>query len=182
MDVVFEETKISGCYVIIPQKKSDLRGYFVKTFNSINYKRNSLKFDIKESYYSVSKKNVIRGLHFQLPPKDHIKTVYCVKGKIFDVVVDLRLGSATFGKYLMFELSEEDPKVIYIPKGLAHGFCALSKYAIVIYNTSTVYSPEFDSGILWNSLDIPWPCKDPILSERDKSFVNFKDFHSPFVI
>lgn len=107
--------------------------------------------------------------------------VYCVYGKVFDVVVDLRVGSPTFGEFETFELSAEKANMIYIPRGLAHGFYVLSEHAIMMYKVSTVYSPEHDTGILWNSVGIPLRDENPFISKRDSEFLPLKDFKSPFI-
>jgi dTDP-4-dehydrorhamnose 3,5-epimerase len=119
-------------------------------------------------------------MHIQLPPVDHIKMVYCVQGKVMDAVIDLRIGSPTYGRHEIFELSAEKANSIYIPKGMAHGFCALSENTIMVYKVSTLYSPPHDSGLLWNSAGISWPISEPILSERDQSFPTLSQFESPF--
>lgn len=174
------ETKIPGCYEITPKVFKDERGNFVKTFHEEIFKSHSLETHFAEEYYSVSHQNVLRGLHFQLPPQDHVKMVYCVFGEVVDAVVDLRLGSPTYGKFETFELSAEKANLIYIPPGLAHGFYAKSQTAIMMYKVSTVYSPECDTGILWNSVGIAWKSDNPIISKRDNSFVPFSEFESPF--
>ena len=173
-------TKISGCYELFPMPHKDLRGVFVKTFHAPTFKNYGLKTTFEEDYYSVSLKNVIRGLHFQIPPDDHAKLVYCVSGKVKDVVVDLRLGSPSYGKHLCIDLSYKKGNMIYIPQGMAHGFCGLSKVSILVYKTSTVYSSKNDTGIRWDSAGISWPNKVKIISKRDKSFVKLKDFKSQF--
>lgn len=174
------ESQIEGCYKITPKIIKDERGSFVKVFHSKAFLDAGLESSFVEEYYSKSKKGVIRGLHFQTPPEDHVKIVYCSEGSVFDVVVDLRIGSKTFGKFETFTLNSENANMVYIPKGIAHGFCSLSNSSTLIYKTSTVYSPSQDSGILWNSVGINWPVEEPILSRRDKEFVDFKSFKSPF--
>jgi dTDP-4-dehydrorhamnose 3,5-epimerase len=174
------QTKIPGCLEILPQKLKDKRGFFVKTFHKDMFRKYLLETDFVEEYYSFSYKRVLRGLHFQVPPMDHVKLVYCISGKVLDVVVDLRIGSPTYGEFEMFDLSSEKANMIYIPKGLAHGFYVLSDNAIMVYKVSTFYSPEHDTGILWNSVGIPWPDEKPIISKRDSEFLSFKDFKSPF--
>ena len=119
-------------------------------------------------------------MHFQIPPHDHSKLVYCVHGKVFDAVVDLRVSSSTYGKYDTTELDSETINVLYIPAGLAHGFYTISERAIMIYKVGTMYSSEYDTGILWNSLGIPWPDENPIISDRDNQFIEFDQFKSPF--
>ena len=119
-------------------------------------------------------------MHFQLPPMDHVKMVYCVEGKVLDAVVDLRKGSPTYGRFDLFELSAAKANSLYIPKGMAHGFCVRSERAIMVYKVSTVHSPAHDAGLLWNSMEIPWPIAEPILSERDAAFPRLDTFVSPF--
>jgi len=174
------ETRIKGCLEIFPRVMRDARGTFIKTFHRDVFEKNSLKAAFAEEYFTVSRSGVIRGLHFQLPPMDHLKLVYCVCGEVFDVVVDLRNGSPTYGQHESFTLSAEKGNMVYIPRGLAHGFCALTEGATMMYKVTSVYSPEHDRGLLWNSAGISWPCKDPVLSDRDKGFPTLEEFHSPF--
>lgn len=174
------KTKIPDCFELQPKIFQDERGSFVKTFHEEIFKTNNLEINFAEEYYSVSVHNVIRGLHFQIPPQEHTKLVYCVQGQVLDVVVDLRVGSPTYGDFATFEVSAEKANLIYIPPGLAHGFCVKSAQAIMMYKVSTVYSPNEDSGIRWDSLSIPWHNDSPILSKRDQSFVAFSKFKSPF--
>ena len=174
------ESKIPGCYEILNKVNNDIRGTFIKTFHSPTFKKFGLETIFKEEYYSSSFKNVVRGLHFQLPPYDHVKLVYCVSGIVKDVVVDLRMGSPTYGEHMGIELSAKKGNMLYIPKGIAHGFCRLSKTSILVYKTSTVYYPKKDTGIKWDSAGISWPNKTMIISERDKSFLTLKEFNSPF--
>jgi dTDP-4-dehydrorhamnose 3,5-epimerase len=111
---------------------------------------------------------------------DGVKVVYCVEGEILDVVVDLRVGSPTYGQFDLFELSSVKANVVYIPKGVAHGFCVLGERATLIYKVGSLYSPLHDTGVLWNSVDIPWPIKNVVLSTRDLTFPSFEEFASPF--
>jgi len=172
---------ISGCYELISISQKDKRGTFVKIFHDGMFSKLGLEKNYREEYYSISKKNVLRGMHFQTPPHDHIKLVHCIVGTIFDAVVDLRGNSPTFKKSLTIELSEEKGNMLYIPSGVAHGFYVKSKTAIVLYKVSTVYSKEHDSGILWNSTDISWPNNKPIVSERDRSFPELTKYETPFI-
>ena len=174
-------TNLDGCFVIEPNSFYDSRGLFNKTFNKDVFDKNGLCSEWVEEYYSISNKKVIRGLHFQLPPNDHCKLVYCTSGKVFDVVLDLRSNSNTFCQFFTIELSAEKKNQLYIPEGMAHGFCALEDHSTMIYKTSTVYSKDSDSGILWDSAGIEWPFSDHIISSRDKSFCKLKDFNSPFL-
>lgn len=174
-------TAIPGCYEIQPRIFDDARGRFVKVFQRNAFSEHGLEVDFAEEYYSVSRQGVIRGMHFQNPPMDHVKIVYCVQGEVFDVVVDLRLGSPSYGKAVTLNLSADKGNYVYIPKGLAHGFCATSESATLVYKVATEYSPEHDSGILWSSIGISWPSKNPVLSDRDRGFTPLSDFKSPFV-
>ncbi|HOJ93656.1 MAG TPA: dTDP-4-dehydrorhamnose 3,5-epimerase [Fervidobacterium nodosum] len=179
-DKIFK-TNIPGLFLINAKKFEDGRGLFLKIFEFEFFQKLGLETNFMEDFFSISKKNVLRGLHFQIPPMDHVKVVYCSFGKIFDVVVDLRIGSPTYGKAETFELSPESGLVLYIPKGLAHGFLTLSEMAVVNYKVSTKHSPEHDKGILWNSVDIDWPVNEPILSQRDRNFPKLCEYKSPFI-
>ena len=172
------ETSIFGCFELQPTVFKDDRGHLIKTFHEDVYRSLNLETNFTEEYYSCSKQHVLRGLHFQLPPDDHIKCVTCISGKIFDVVVDLRIESPTFRKHFCIELDAEKGNMLYIPKGLAHGFCVLSKNAIFLNRTSTVYSPGKDTGIHWNSCGINWPIQNPIVSEKDKDSISMDAFLS----
>ena len=180
MKVEVIPSTIPGCYQLQPAVFRDERGSFVKTFHRDVFAHYNLETNFAEEYYSLSQRNILRGLHFQVPPKEHVKIVYCVLGEVIDVVVDLRLGSPTYGKFEVFEVSPEKANLIYIPAGLAHGFYVISEKTIMMYKVSTVYSPAEDSGILWNSIGIPWPSNNPIISQRDSSFSPFSQFTSPF--
>jgi len=175
-----ERTEIEGVYIIDNFNAADDRGLFVKTFNSNSFKENNLDFKIRESYYSVSKKNVIRGMHFQLPPHDHEKLVYVPKGSILDVVVDLRKKSKTYKKFISVTLSGESKKSIFIPKGLAHGFKSLENDTITVYNVATEYNPIADMGIKFDSFGFNWETEEPMVSERDSAFDFFNEFKTPF--
>ena len=176
-----KETKIPGCYEIEPLIFRDERGSFIKTFHQNVFSENDLVNNFAEEYYSVSYKNVLRGLHFQTPPMDHTKVVYCVSGEVMDVVVDLRKGSPTYGEFETFNLNSTIGNIIYIPAGLAHGFYVLSDIAILMYKVTTIYSPNNDSGILWDSAGITWPTFNPLVSKRDSEFVPLLKFDTPFI-
>lgn len=173
-------SEIPGCYEMHPRIHDDVRGRFVKIFQREIFVTLGLETNFAEEYYSVSQRGVIRGLHFQASPMDHVKVVYCVQGEVFDVVLDLRIGSPTYGQTATFMLSAERGNYLYIPKGLAHGFCAMSDNTVLVYKVSTVYSPQHDSGIRWNSVPIEWPIENPVLSERDMCFEPFTTFVSQF--
>lgn len=176
-----KESGIYGCIELQPKVIRDERGVFVKTFHKDHFAEMGLQTMWAEEYYSISRKGVLRGLHFQLPPHDHEKLVYCVAGEVMDVVVDLRNGSPTYGQYARFALDSETAKMVYIPRGLAHGFYTLSDSAMMMYKVSSVYAPDHDAGIFWNSVDVPWPDTHPILSQRDREFPPFSSFVSPFL-
>ena len=180
MNFIKKLTPIPGCFEIIPKIRKDSRGMFIKIFHAPEFKELGLTAVFREEYYSVSRKGVLRGLHFQDPPAALSKMVFCVEGDILDAVVDLRKSSRTYGKAFTIKLSTRAANMLYIPQGCAHGFYALSKKVVMLYKTSKVYSPEHDSGILWNSAGIKWPCKRPILSPRDAAFPGLSDFKSPF--
>lgn len=173
-------SKLAGCFELQPKVFDDARGRFVKVFHEQAFSAQGLETKFVEEYYSVSHKNVIRGMHFQLPPMDHVKMVYCVQGDVLDAVVDLRVGSPNYGEHALFELSVAKANSIYIPRGMAHGFCARSDHAIMVYKVSTIYSPEHDAGLLWNSAGIHWPTSEAVLSDRDQSFLTLEQFVSPF--
>jgi len=127
-----KSSKLSGCFELQPKSFEDERGRFVKVFHFHEFKSQGMEHNFQEEYYSTSNNNVIRGMHFQVPPMDHVKLVYCVEGEVMDAVIDLRIGSPTYGQYALFELSAAKANSIYIPKGMAHGFCALSERVIMV--------------------------------------------------
>jgi len=157
----------------------DLRGVFVKTLSKSMLDKIGCQFELREEYYSESKKDVIRGMHFQTPPHDHVKIIYCVSGSVLDVLLDLRPGP-TYGKSCSTMLESSAPSLLIVPKGVAHGFRSLTDDALLVYKTSSEYSPEHDTGILWNSFKFDWGLDNPILSDRDTNQCNFKDFTTPF--
>lgn len=171
---------IPGCFEIRPTVQNDCRGHFVKHYHVPTFETLGLVSNYLEDFYSISHKNVIRGLHFQIPPFDHFKIAYCLQGEAWDVVLDLRVNSPTYGKFDIFELSAEKANGIYIPPGLAHGFCSLSERTLMLYKLSTLYSPNHDKGVNWRSLNIPWPSTEHIISDRDNYLPLFEDFVSPF--
>lgn len=179
---MFEQkaTQVTDCFELQPKVFDDERGRFVKVFHTQAFAAKCLETNFTEEYYSVSNKNVVRGMHFQLPPKDHVKVVYCVQGAVLDVVTDLRVGSPTYGRSSVIELNSAKANSIYIPKGMAHGFCSLCDHSIMVYKVSSVYSPAQDVGILWNSVGVTWPTTQVILSARDQTFTPFDKFVSPF--
>lgn len=174
------ETPLKGLKIIETHNFKDERGVFHKFFSSDEFKILGLNYNFKEDYYSINKKNVIRGMHFQIPPEDHDKLVYVATGKITDVCLDLRLNSSTYGQYFSIELSADLPKCIYIPSGFAHGFISLEDNTCVHYLQTSCYSSQCDCGISYNSFGYDWKITDPIVSKRDLCHQNFKEFCSPF--
>ena len=175
----FVNLKLKGAILIKNFFLTDSRGVFVKPFTrSVDLLRN-LDFEIEEIYYSISKKNVIRGMHFQHPPMDHDKLIYLTSGEITDVLLDLRKSSKTYKNHIFIDLSAHE-NALFIPSGIAHGFLSKKEGTTVVYNQSTVYSQEHDEGILWNSFGYDWGLDRPTLSDRDQSFFSFDEFNSPF--
>ena len=174
------KTLFEGLFVLQTVNFQDNRGGFQKLFNFDFFKENGLDCDFKELYYSVNKKNVVRGMHFQLPPFDHTKVVYVSKGHIKDVVVDIRKKSATYGQCFSIELDDQKGQYLYIPKGFAHGFVSLGEGCIVNYAQTSCYSKEHDCGVDAMSIGFNWGIEELIRSGRDLTFESLKDFNSPF--
>jgi dTDP-4-dehydrorhamnose 3,5-epimerase len=170
MDI--SKTNLKGVYTILYKSFKDNRGEFVKTIHEDTFKVNGLDCNFTESFYSVSKKNVIRGMHFQFNPNQHDKLVYVITGRILDVVVDLRFESETFGQYFSVELSHENATGIFIEKGFAHGFLSLEENTVVEYHTTTSQVKNSEGGIRWNSFGFNWPVENPILSLRDSELAD----------
>lgn len=172
--------KIAGVLLLQPTARSDARGRLVKTISEDIFEQHGIPTKFAEQYYSVSAHNVLRGLHFQIPPHDHYKLVTCVDGSVFDVVIDLRKGSGSYGRHQSFELNGAKGDSVFIPSGCAHGFYVRSDVAVMLYNVSSLYAPSHDMGIRWDSVCITWPSKRPVISERDALLVPFADFTTPF--
>ena len=171
-----EETEIKGVKIIRPSVYKDLRGTFFETFKSTLFKSYGLPNNFYQDNQVRSKKDVLRGLHYQLQNPQG-KLVQVVLGSILDVAVDIRLGSPTFGKYHLVELSSKNKKIFYIPEGFAHGYLVLSEFSIVLYKCTNLYDPKDEYGIKWNDpdLDIKWENKSPLISEKDSKLPNLKD-------
>ncbi|MBL4576916.1 MAG: dTDP-4-dehydrorhamnose 3,5-epimerase family protein [Flavobacteriales bacterium] len=174
------ELKISGAFEIKLPFSEDDRGDFVKILHADSFREHGLEPGFRESYYSTSRAGVIRGMHFQSPPHDHEKLVYCVEGKVLDVLLDLRADSQTFQQYCTVQLAKDARNAVYIPRGVAHGFCVQEGSASLVYMTTTVYDKESDTGVLWNSFGFDWPVDNPLISERDTGFEALNSFQSPF--
>jgi dTDP-4-dehydrorhamnose 3,5-epimerase len=179
----FMKTKIEGVWLIKPVVHGDSRGFFLETFTVRDFKKAGISVDFVQDNHSMSvEAGVLRGLHLQLPPFAQSKLVRVVRGSIFDVVVDVRGASPTYGEWEGFELTESNFTMLFVPIGCAHGFCTLSPRTEVQYKVDNYYSLQHDTGIIWNDPDIgvSWPFDQPILSEKDKKLPSFKDFVSPF--
>ena len=161
-------------------KFDDERGSFIKYFNEADFKEAGLRSCFKESYFSISDKNVIRGMHFQIPPADHEKLVCVTYGSVMDVILDLRKDSPTYGKVEHLMLSGENHLSLYIPKGFAHGFRSLQNGTVMNYLVATTHSPEHDMAIRWDSIGFDWGIDKPVMSVRDKDALVWQDFKSPF--
>ncbi len=165
----FKRMDIPEVVLVEPVIYADNRGSFAETYKLSDFSQFGINKQFVQANHSCSKKNVLRGLHYQLSPMSQGKLVQAVVGEIFDVAVDVRKESPYYKRWVSANLSSENKSMLYIPEGFAHGFCVLSDNAEVIYYCTEEYSPEFDSGIIWNdsSVNIEWPIKTPILSEKD---------------
>jgi dTDP-4-dehydrorhamnose 3,5-epimerase len=164
------ETKLPGVVILEPKVFGDHRGYFMESYNKKIFEELGLHYDFIQDNQSLSAPvGTLRGLHFQLNPKAQTKVVRCITGAIYDVAVDIRKGSPTYGQWVGVILSEHNKRQLLVPKGFAHGFCTIVPDTTVAYKVDEYYSPEHDGGILWNdpALGIDWPTANPILSEKD---------------
>lgn len=180
MPFEFEKQKIEDVILVKPNVFGDNRGFFMETYKKSAFFENGITAEFVQDNHSKSTKGVLRGLHFQAKPFGQAKLVRCTRGRIFDVAVDIRKNSKTFGQYVKVELSEENKNMLYIPNGFAHGFVALTDEVELMYKTSGEYAPSADRGILWNDKDIniDWNIDfQPILSEKDKVQPNLKDIN-----
>ncbi len=181
----FAKELLPATWLVQLKRFQDARGGFVKTYarsafnDALGATRGDASFDFQEEFYSVSNKDVVRGMHFQLPPHDHIKLVYCAVGAVQDVMLDLRRGPG-YGRSVAVRLEADTPQLLVIPKGLAHGFVSLTNGSLMVYKTSIEHAPNHDAGIRFNSFGHDWVCTSPILSERDQNHPAFADFESPF--
>jgi dTDP-4-dehydrorhamnose 3,5-epimerase len=175
----FIRTEIDGLIIIEPKVFDDARGYFFESYRRDLFAQNGITDEFVQDNYSSSRKGVLRGLHFQIAPKAQAKLLRVTRGSVFDVAVDLREGSGTFGKHFGLILSAENKKMFYIPKGFAHGFCVLEEGTEFFYKCSDYYSPAHERGIIWNDpqLAIPWPVLDRefILSDKDGKYPKLGD-------
>lgn len=182
-----KKTDIEGVLIIEPKVFGDARGYFLESFNAKEFaEKTGLNISFVQDNESMSSFGVMRGLHFQRPPFTQSKLVRCVKGAVLDVAVDIRKGSPTYGKHVAVELTEDNHRQFFVPRGFAHGFAVLSETAVFQYKCDNFYAPQADGGIsiIDNSLGIDWkiPTDKALLSEKDTKHALLKDFDSPFDI
>jgi len=168
----FVKTAIDGVIVVTPRAFEDDRGFFMETYAKSAFESAGIRGEQVQQNHSRSVSGVLRGLHFQRDPFAQAKLVRCSRGEVFDVAVDIRKDSPTFGKYVSLQLSESDRNMLYVPRGFAHGFLTMSDVAEVQYSADNAYSPDHEGGVIWNDpdLDIKWPMTSPILSKKDTSW------------
>ena len=178
MPFEFERQKLSDVVLVKPKVFGDNRGFFMESYKKSDFVKNGIDVEFVQDNHSKSSAKVLRGLHYQQAPYGQAKLVRCSRGKIYDVAVDIRPQSKTFGKYVKVLLSEENKHMLYIPDGFAHGFVVLSDEAELLYKTSSEYAPSYDRGIAWNDPDIgiDWEIDfEPVLSEKDKKQPTLKE-------
>lgn len=182
MEVI--KTAIEGVVILEPKVLNDARGYFFESFSQREFEENVRKINFVQDNESMSSYGVMRGLHFQRPPFTQSKLVRCVKGRVLDVAVDIRKGSPTYGQHVAVELTEDNHRQFFVPRGFAHGFAVLSETAVFQYKCDNFYAPEADGGISIkdDSLGINWqiPMEKALLSDKDIKHLCLKDFNSPF--
>jgi len=178
--VPFEFTPLTVPDVILVRARGteDARGSFMETWRRADFERAGIRADFRQDNQSrTSRRGTLRGLHFQRDPHAQAKLIRCTRGRVFDVAVDIRAGSPTFGRFAAAELSEAEPAMVFVPRGFAHGYVALTDGVEVVYKVDADYAPQAEGGVLWNdpALGIPWPVGDPVLSDRDRRWPALKD-------
>lgn len=178
-----DKTILDGVLIVIPARHGDARGFFSESWNSAVLAKHGLSIDFVQDNHSMSQATgTLRGLHFQAPPHAQGKLVRCGRGALFDVAVDIRKGSPTYGQWIGEELSFENGKQLWIPAGFAHGFVTLQPETEIIYKCTDHYAPDADGAVLWDSCGVVWPLDgDPVLSAKDAAAVPLAEFDSPFV-
>ena len=174
--MIFTETILKNAYVIELEKREDHRGFFARTWDKKEFEEHNLNSNLVQCNVSFSKKcGTLRGMHYQKKPFEESKVIRCVKGKIFDVIIDLRTSSSTFKKWFGVELTEENYKMLYVPEGFAHGFQTLEDNTEIIYQVSEFYTPNSELGIHWNdhAFNITWPIEEKIITEKDNAWKVF---------
>lgn len=185
--IITKPTSLEGVFLIKPQFFLDSRGFFVESYNKKDFSESGITKEFVQDNHSKSQRGVLRGLHYQYPHAQG-KLIRVLKGSVYDVVVDIRLGSPTFSRYFGVMLSEQNTEMLYVPEGFAHGFLVLEDNTEMMYKVTDFYYPQGDSGILWNDpdLNISWPFAEmdissPILSEKDTYHPRLSEIHSPFI-
>jgi dTDP-4-dehydrorhamnose 3,5-epimerase len=181
--MIFTETSLKGAYLIDLERKGDARGFFARVFCQREFSQHGLSAEFMQVNNSLSPvKGTLRGMHYQLPPRAETKIVRCIRGAFWDVILDLREGSQTFGQWFGAELSAENRRMMYVPKGFAHGFITLTDDAEAFYLVDEFYSPEHERGIRWDdpTFAIQWPSPWVVLSDKDRGWPDFNTaFHRP---
>lgn len=179
----FRRLEIPEVILVEPRVFTDQRGFFMETYKYSDFASFGIRDRFVQDNHSRSVRGVLRGLHYQNPPKAQGKLVRVIAGEIFDVAVDIRRGSPTYGKWVGVRLSADNRKMVYIPPGFAHGFVVLSDWAEVLYKVTEEYAPDCEAGIIWNDpeIGIQWPVKDPLLSERDAHWPSLSEAVNGFV-
>jgi dTDP-4-dehydrorhamnose 3,5-epimerase len=175
--------KLSGTYEILLQPRGDERGYFMRAYDVGIFRKAGLVTEwVQDNEAYSSRKGIIRGLHFQSPPHAETKFIRVALGTVLDVFVDLRRSSEFYGQWDSIELSSDNRKALYLPKGFAHGYCTLSEQSLILYKVDSLYAAKAEGGIRWNDPDlaIPWPTQHPVISAKDAGWGILRDFASPF--
>jgi len=182
MPFSFQKLDIPEVILVETQSFPDNRGFFMESFKESDFENYGINTNFVQDNFSHSVKNVLRGLHYQKNPKAQAKLVSALRGEIFDVAVDIRKSSPTYGKWVGEILSEKNHKLLYVPEGFAHGFCVLSDEADVLYKVNNEYSPEHEKGIIWNdpTVNIMWPIDKPILNDKDAQLPDLKNADNNF--
>jgi len=183
MPFTFKKLEISDVILITPKVFPDGRGFFYENFQKSTFVSNGINKQFVQENFSHSTKGVLRGLHYQKNPTSQAKLLTVIKGELFDVAVDIRENSPTYGKWVSEILSENNHNSLYIPEGFAHGFCVLSDKVDVLYKVGNEYSHEDERGIIWNdpTLNIPWPIDNPIISEQDTKLPTIENCDNNFI-
>lgn len=178
------KTKLKDAYILEPKVFGDHRGFFMETYNAKLLDEQGFSFNFVQDNHALSKESsVLRGLHYQLEPFAQTKIVRVTKGAVYDVILDIREGSPTYGQWEGFILSEDNKRQLLVPRGFAHGYCTLVENTEFLYKVDNYYSPDHDRGIAWDDpeLNINWPTSNPILSDKDTKHPNLKDLKRQFI-
>jgi len=176
--MIFNKTDFKGVFIIEIEKQTDERGFFARTWDMKKFEENDLNSKLVQCNVSFNKeKGILRGMHYQIAPYEEAKLIRCTRGKIFDVIIDLRPESNTFKQWFGVEISDENYKMLYVPEGFAHGFQTLEDNTEVFYQMSETFMPDYARGIRYNDsiFDIKWPITPPIISEKDRIYPSFKE-------